>query len=49
MQLENLIDYTCFYFYLCKMFLKWDFRSNYYQKGLSSEIKNETKYYIALF
>ena len=35
MQLKNLIkdkDYTCFYLYSCKMFLEWDFESNYYQE-----------------
>ena len=37
MQLKNLIkdtDYTFFNFYLCKMFLEWDFGSNYYQKRI---------------
>ena len=37
MPLKNLIkdmDYTCFYFYLCKMFLEWDFGSKYYQKRI---------------
>ena len=44
------MDYTCFYFYLCKMFLELDFGSNYYQeKDFLAKIKIEARYYIVFF